>query len=163
MAGNEKETSGADALHESYDVVLSFSPDDRKSVEILALELARRNIRVYHDETPEAIAWGARLGMNIPRSAGVRSRYVILHISHEAARGLWREDGGAVSDGSVVGPSISYLCCPPESVASIADRVAQELRKAASESVPRIWRVPLGKGTGPGSGVPVFDEKPASD
>ena len=163
MAGNEKESSGADALGESYDVVLSFSPGDRKSVEILALELARRNIRVYRDETPEALAWGARLGMSIPHSAGVRSRYVILHISHEAARGLWREEGGGVSDGSVVSSSISYLCCPPESVGSIADRVSQELRKAASESVPRIWRVPLGGGPGAGMGVPVVDEKPAPD
>ena len=163
MAGNEKESSGADAPHESYDVVLSFSPDDRKRVEILALELARRYIRVYRDETPEAMAWGVRLGMNIPHSAGVRSRYVILHISREAARCLWREDGEGVPEGSVVSSSISYLCCPPESVASIADRVAQELRKAVSESVPRIWRVPLGGGQGPGRGVPVVDEKPAPD
>lgn len=164
MTGAGQEAGGGQGPQDPYDAVLSFSTADRKSVEVLALELTRRGIRVYRDETSEAGAWGARLGSAIPPSAGVRSRYVIIGIAREAARGLWDTEGDAtespgVAVGSDPGTSISYLCCPPESVVSIADRVSGELRKAP-EVIPRIWRVPLGGGTVPGRGVPVFEDKP---
>ena len=167
MAGNEQKTSDGQDSRDLYDAVLSFCAGDRKSVEVLALELARRGIRLYRDETSEAQAWGARLGAAIPPTTGVRSRYVIICLPRETARGIWEEaeetvEPGGVSSGSEPSASISYLCCPPESVTSIADRVSQELRKAP-ESVPRIWRVPLGIGTVPGAGVPVFEDKPPQD
>jgi len=167
MAGNEQKTSDGQDSRDLYDAVLSFCAGDRKSVEVLALELARRGIRLYRDETSEAQAWGARLGAAIPPTTGVRSRYVIICLRRETARGIWEEaeetvEPGGVSSGSEPSASISYLCCPPESVVSIADRVSQELRKAP-ESVPRIWRVPLGVGTVPGAGVPVFEDKPPQD
>jgi len=124
----------------------------------------RRGIRVYRDESPGARAWGARLGATIPPGTGIRSRYVIISISRETARGLWGEGAEVTQDEGLPGqgessPSISYLCCPPESVVSIADRVSQALRREP-ESVPRIWRVPLGGETIPGRGVPVFEDKP---
>ena len=167
MAGNEQKTSGGQVSRDLYDAVLSFCAADRKSVEVLALELARRGIRLYRDETPEAQAWGARLGEAIAATADVRSRYVIICLPRETACGIWEAaeetvEPSGVSSGSEPSSSISYLCCPPESVVSIADRVSQELRKAP-ESVPRIWRVPLGVRTVPGTGVPVFEDKPPQD
>ena len=167
MPGSEQDPGDGGASDDAYDVVLSFSPQDRKSVDILALELSRRGIRIFRDETPEAVAWGARLGASIPPPQGVRSRYVIVQLEPEKARGLWgagdaREEGGP-ADPSVADPTISYLCCPPESVSSIADRVCQDLRRVAARTVPRIWRVPMGDGTRPGPGVPVFEEKPPGD
>ena len=165
MPGKEQDRSAGDASDNAYDVVLSFAPEDRKSVEILALELVRRGIRIFRDETSEAIAWRARLGTSIPPPTGLRSRYVIVHLGREKARSLWggASTGGAIAAPAVNNPSISYLCCPPESVVSIADRVSRELRRAKAESVPRIWRVPLGDGKRPGRGVPVFEEKPPPD
>lgn len=167
MPGNEQDCGDGAPGANAYDVVLSFSPEDSKSVEILALELVRRGIRVFRDETCEAVAWGARLGASIPPPRGIRSRYVIVQLERGRARNLWGgaeagEDASA-ADPHVPDPSISYLCCPPESVVSIADRVSQELRRVASRSVPRIWRVPMGDGTRPGRGVPVFEEKPPPD
>ena len=167
MPGSEQDCGDGAASDDAYDVVLSFSPQDRKSVDILALELVRRGIRIFRDETPEAVAWGARLGASIPPPQGVRSRYVIVQLELEKARGLWGAD--AAGEEAVVGdppapdPSISYLCCPPESVSSIADRVCRELRRVAARTVPRIWRVPMGDGMRPGPGVPVFEERPSQD
>jgi hypothetical protein len=162
MPGSEQDCG--DGAADAYDVILSFSPQDRKSVDILALELARRGIRIFRDETPEAVAWGARLGASIPPPQGVRSRYVIVQLEPEKARGLWGAgeagEETAPADPPVADPSISYLCCPPESVSTIADRVSRELRRVAARTVPRIWRVPMGDGTRPGQGVPVFEDKP---
>ena len=162
MTGSEQDCGEGAA--DAYDVVLSFSPRDRKSVDILALELARRGIRIFRDETQEALAWGARLGASIPPPKGVRSRYVIVQLERERARRLWgASEAEAEAEPPLPDPSISYLCCPPESVSSIADRVCRELRRVAARTVPRIWRVPMADGTRPGHGVPVLDDKPSGD
>ena len=89
MPGSEQDPGDGGASDDAYDVVLSFSPQDRKSVDILALELSRRGIRIFRDETPEAVAWGVRLGASIPPPQGVRSRYVIVQLEPEKARRLW--------------------------------------------------------------------------
>ena len=165
MTGSEQDCGEGAA--DAYDVVLSFSPQDRKSVDILALELSRRGIRIFRDETPEAVAWGVRLGASIPPPQGVRSRYGIVQLEPEKARRLWGAgeagDEAGPADSPVPDPSISYLCCPPESVSTIADRVSRELRRVAARTVPRIWRVPMTDGTRPGHGVPVFEDRPPGE
>jgi hypothetical protein len=73
----------------NFDVALSFAGEDRLFVKRVASILRESKIRVFYDEDEEISLWGKDLGDELDEIYRLRSRYVILFISHHYANKMW--------------------------------------------------------------------------
>jgi hypothetical protein len=131
----------ATASPQKYDVVLSFSGDDRAYVDEVAAGLKKLGVRVFYDRYEEASRWGKDLVEHFDSVYRNDGRYCVMFISKSYAEKMWTRSRAverrreyilparfddAVVDG--LRPTTAYVdlrrASPPELVELIATKLA---------------------------------------
>lgn len=82
-------TTGAGALPEAYEVVLSFAGEDREYVSEVAELLKANDVSLFYDMYEEATLWGKDLVEHLHKVYSGSARYCVMFISASYAENIW--------------------------------------------------------------------------
>lgn len=100
----------ATASPQKYDVVLSFSGDDRAYVDEVAAGLKKLGVRVFYDRYEEASRWGKDLVEHFDSVYRNDGRYCVMFISKSYAEKMWTRSRAVWNAGaSTSSPPVSTM------------------------------------------------------
>jgi hypothetical protein len=82
-------TTGAGALTDAYEVVLSFAGEDRAYVDEVAGLLKANDVSLFYDMYEEATLWGKDLVEHLHKVYSGSARYCVMFISASYAEKIW--------------------------------------------------------------------------
>lgn len=148
MAIRKSDNMGEDRPEFEYDVALSFAGPDRKYVEDVAKNLAKKGIEVFYDKFERTTLWGKDLYVHLDEVYRKKARYCVMFISKHYAKRLWttheRESAQArafeehkeyilpvrFDDSEIPGirPTVGYVDAQKVSPKELADMINKKLK-----------------------------------